>query len=42
VSETNSGAVLNGKMIGSRATIVSAIVSRKMAIGGPSCQAPLC
>jgi len=33
VSETNSGAVLNGLVIGSSAPIVSAIVSRKMSIG---------
>jgi hypothetical protein len=33
VRETNSGAVLNGLVIGSSATIVSAIVSRKISIG---------
>jgi hypothetical protein len=33
VSETNSGAVLKGFVIGSSAAIVSAIVSRKMSIG---------
>jgi hypothetical protein len=33
VSDTNSGAVLNGLVIGSSAAIVSAIVSKKMSIG---------
>jgi hypothetical protein len=33
VSETNSGAVLNGFVIGSSAAMVSAMVSRKISIG---------